>query len=304
MKGLWRAKALMLSIVFSFIPRPWLYRLGDLWGTALFKWSPLGRQVVRNMTDVFGERMSASEVLRHAEAVFRNQAKVNLEYYLFSRMTLQRLGDLVKVEGISHVDQALSQGRGVIVFSLHMGNMNLAQALALRGYPVSILRGARKRRSKEMPIGTQLSRRVLSRDVIPANRLREMYRCLERKEVVGFMLDGLVGGRYDAVPFLGKPMAFSDGMVRLASRTGAALVPIVALRLPDNRVRLLFHRPIEITEGEDRGPSLRETLRRCLAVFEPFLYADPGQWLKWTDYHVRQQLLDDAQSEGDRERGK
>lgn len=292
MAGLRKLEVYLLSRLVPRLPKAWLYRLGDLWGRMAFRYAPVGRQVVRSMTEVLGDRFPPDAILGHAEAVFRNQAKVNLEYYLFAGMTRQRLEDLIEVEGLHHVDKALAGGKGAIVFTLHMGNMSLAQALALRGYQVNVLRGVRERRVKGS-IGTQMTRRVLTGDVVPVNRLRELYRCLRRNEVVAFVLDGMVGDLDCTVSFMGRPVAFSDGVIRLAARTGAALIPLTALRRPDNRIRLLFHEPIDQAGS---GLTARDTLRRCLAVFEPFLYADPGQWLKWTDYHARKRLMAGRQS--------
>jgi len=62
-----------------------------------------------------------------------------MEFARFRRLSRRELMGMVDVEGIEHLDAALSHGKGAVLFSGHFGNWELLGALlARRGYPLHV----------------------------------------------------------------------------------------------------------------------------------------------------------------------
>ncbi|RLA48942.1 MAG: lipid A biosynthesis acyltransferase [Gammaproteobacteria bacterium] len=92
------------------------------------------------------------------------------------------------------------------------------------------------------------------------------------------------------VPFFGRDALTSTSAARLALRTGAALVPGRAERLPGGRFRITMYDPIICPNPDapidEQALALTELIYRH---FEDWIREDPGQWIclkrRWPKAH-------------------
>jgi KDO2-lipid IV(A) lauroyltransferase len=106
--------------------------------------------------------------------------------------------------------------------------------------------------------------------------LREALRCLKRGEVLGVLIDQDTSVDSVVVDFLGRPAKTAVGPVKIAARTGAAIVPMAMLMAEDGRYRLEIGQEITI-DGVDT--SLVKDVERCSKAVESFIRAEPSQWV-------------------------
>ena len=78
------------------------------------------------------------------------------------------------------------------------------------------------------------------------------------------------------VDFLGKPAKTAVGPVRLASHTGAAIVPLAMLLTDRGEYRIEVKEPIFVSA--DAG-ALSGEVERCSKAVEAFIRTDPEQWV-------------------------
>ena len=119
---------------------PWLgYRLARPIGWLLYVVHCRLRKVLRhNIRHVLGPGADPSEV----EAVVRrtcvNIIKGHYELFRLSRLNHDQIKSLVRIEGFEHIQQALAQGRGVVVVSAHAGNVDLVGQIPMAyGVPMT-----------------------------------------------------------------------------------------------------------------------------------------------------------------------
>lgn len=227
-----------------------------------------------------------------AAGVLRTAAQVN-DGAIFEVLTLGHddldpaaLIEPVQVEGLERLRPILEAGCGGMLLGMHMGNgILLAARLASLGFPVHIVYRDPRRLQPGL-LGHCLSRTgagaiEIDRDN-PTRSFRRMLAALQRGELIYVLMDQ--GSKREGVelPFLGKTMIMPTGLVRLAERTHAPIVP----------VRVLADRPdwrFEISEPLDPEPTTDRMLRAIVASMEHQILARPDLWAwhqrRWKRYH-------------------
>jgi len=99
------------------------------------------------------------------------------------------------------------------------------------------------------------------------------------------------GQKGEAVPFLGGTLLLPGGPVKLALATGAPIVPIFSVRLPDGKVKLLIEPPIDAAAMDGAGAGPHPALLKFASVLERYVKAYPDQWLL-----LQPALVEDAAS--------
>jgi KDO2-lipid IV(A) lauroyltransferase len=110
--------------------------------------------------------------------------------------------------------------------------------------------------------------------------MSEILRGLKRKEIVGFVMDQFTGAPFGArVPFFGVPVGSQTALATLALRTGAPVVPAIAVRGANGRYRIRFEAPIPIAEDPDYEKSVILTTASYVRHTEAWVREFPSQWL-------------------------
>jgi KDO2-lipid IV(A) lauroyltransferase len=79
----------------------------------------------------------------------------------------------------------------------------------------------------------------------------------------------------------------------LALRTGAPIIPGVAVRIAEGRYRMIYEPPIE-PPAADSPDAVRELTQRCTDVLEMYVRRHPSLWLwmhrRWRDLPKRDEV--------------
>lgn len=217
-----------------------------------------------------------------ARQCYRQLGMSAAEFFRLGRADRQTILNQIDVEGLEYVDRARAQGRGVILFSAHLGNWELmAIVITLLGYRLH-------------PVARSLGNPWLNRLV---NRIRGRYgsrvldkkseaapgaiiQALRRGDFIGILLDQNMAP-YDGifVEFFGRPACTSKGLALVARRTGAPVLPAFIVREKVDRHRLIFGPPLEMAKSRDVERDILENTARCTAEIERTIRAHPDQWL-------------------------
>ncbi len=231
---------------------------------------------VANLRLVYDGKHADSELRRIAREAFKNLGKFAYDAVRMGKYDPEELDRMVEVVGLDRVDRVLSQGRGVIGLTGHIGNWELLGAyLSLRGYPINVLvTRVRNRRLDDLLVGL---RRSAGMTVLERSRsLLGAFRCLKKGEILGVLIDQDTSVESVLVDFLGHPAKTPVGPVKLASGTGAAVVPMVMLMTPDGRYRVEIKEPITVGGN---GDALDRDVQKCSKAIEEFIRSEPTQWV-------------------------
>jgi len=182
--------------------------------------------------------------------------------------------------------------QGVLILTGHFGNWEMfAYAYGLLGHPVTLVHQTIKNPLVDDFVegmrsggGTRLFRKQ--------EAARSVLRALKERKLVVLPLDQNQSRRAGIfVDFFGLPANTSDGLARIALRTGAPIYPAFLLRDGDRaRHRIVFLPRVEIAGIEDRDLAARELTQRCTAVLEAMIRQHPDHWL-WTHKRWRTRPL-------------
>jgi len=263
------------------LPTRQAFWLTDRMGDLAYRFDHEHREVaLKNLAAVFGGSSQDEEHHERARKIFRHFVRVAAEFALLPKLIRQRgLDDVIRVEGREHVEEALSGGKGVIVFSAHIGNWEVvaaaAEPLGLKIHSVG--------RSMDNPLLDRFLERERSRyarSVIPKEGgLREIVRVLRSGEAVAMLLDQHAGRSGIHVDFLGRPASTFRAAAELAVRFGLPMLGGFGIRVEDTpRFRLTFDPPLVPDTGVETGQEVRRLTQAASDSIARQVMAYPEQW--------------------------
>src|SRR5579872_72984 len=121
-------------------PQAVMYLLADLMAAVLFALANGKRRVVEtNLRQVLGPELTAAEVSRHSRIVFRQAARNYVDILTLGHQTSDEVRRRIMVEGWDNLAETLAAGKGVVLISPHIGNMDVVvQYMALHGRPITV----------------------------------------------------------------------------------------------------------------------------------------------------------------------
>lgn len=254
-------------------------QIGARFGRAIYRASRKHRErALSNLRLVFPE-MTAEAREGLARETFEHFGRVTADFLVSEGRTRAEYDSQTVIEGREHLDQALAQGKGIILITGHFGNWERIGAwLSLHDYPVTVVqRDTRSTRLNQMVQSLRESpgTRVIGR----GDAARPLLQRLRQNQLIGILPDQNSDEIY--VPFFGKPAGTVLGPGVLAERTGAPVLPCWCVREGFGRYRMIFEAPLEPEPGYDvKGEGY---IRAINAALERIIRRHPEQWLWFHD---------------------
>jgi lauroyl/myristoyl acyltransferase len=198
------------------------------------------------------------------------------------------------LDGVERLSDGLARGRGLVMVCSHLGpwDAGLVAFNASSGRVAVLAEVVRPRRLFEhlcagrarlgvtvIPIdvaGMREADPVIARR-IGAGALRQVFTQLRGNGMVAMAMDRDLTGAGVPLPFFGTPTPIPLGVVDIAIRSGAALVPAWSVR---ENGRLCLHALPEIAydAAAPREAEVRRVARASLAALEPVIRQHADQW--------------------------
>ena len=204
----------------------------------------------------------------------------------------------IKVEGAAHLDAALAQGRGAILWVGHFAFNSNTTKMALHRLGHRILHLSRPEHGfsktrfgiailnpvRCIPEDRWLAQRVVFDRRAPAAAMRKLVQALRAGKPVSITAGNWEGSDLAEGELCGGRIAVATGAARLAAATGAALLPVFSVRDPKLGFRVVIEAPIELQRTGEidalSGAAVAEFLRR----HEPWVRGFPDQWRGWKEW--------------------
>lgn len=241
------------------------------------------RHIARVNLKIAFPGISSREISGIARRSFQNTAMNLVEMSRIRRLNSANISSLVAydpVDGLDNYRAARSMGKGMLYLTGHFSSWELLPiAHALYGHPLNfvtrpldnaVLDGyfERLRESK--------GNRVIHKK----DAARTILKCLKENRAVGILMDhntSLLEGVF--ADLFGVPAATTTGIVLLALRTGAPILPGYLTPMRNGRYTIKFLPPVEVTRTGDRVFDIEGNTRRLNAVIEGIIREQPESWL-------------------------
>ncbi|HZS79662.1 MAG TPA: lysophospholipid acyltransferase family protein [Ktedonobacteraceae bacterium] len=274
------------SLIVLYLPRRPVLALSRFIGLLAWLFAKDAReQATRNMLHVFGPDIQSSRAGRRrlhktVRGIFQNSARNYLEALYLPHLKAEAiLRSMPYIEGIEHLEAALAQGKGVILFSAHFGPFDyIAQWFAAKGYSITI--PVEHLQDERMLALVLKLRRALGVQFTPLGGsapLRTMISALRKNQLVVLTTDRGVQGEYVEVPFFGAPARLPAGAVTLAQRTGAILLGAFGWRESSTRYGGRFI-PVTLALPEEERANSELLQRKIVEAMEEVIRTRPDQW--------------------------
>jgi len=222
---------------------------------------------------------SDARVREIARESYRGLGRVTIESIILSREPKETV--IAAVSGTENwelLEEALAEGRGVVLVSGHIGSWELSAAyMAARGVPVDAI---------AMHMANPLSdgffkrtrERFGTRVLFDDEAVRAIPRAFRDGRAVGFLSDqGALGLAATFVDFFGRPAKTPRGAAVFALRSKLPMLFVAAIRQPDLSYRFIV-RTVPLAESGDRERDVDDTVRNYTKVIEDCVREHPEQY--------------------------
>jgi phosphatidylinositol dimannoside acyltransferase len=270
----WGALSGPRSLV-RFSPKP----IGAAFGLAL---PALRGRIVRNLRRVYGPRGALREQLDAVETL-SNYAACFAEAIASGRTDV---APRVAVRGEERLRTAVAAG-GVVLVTAHIGPWELAAQLLSRELSADVILVMEREANAEAGElqdhhRGQRGLRVLHIGEHPTDAL-PLIAHLKKGGVAALQLDRVPpSGRVLAVSLFGEPFGVPEGPFRLASLSGAQVLPVFARRIGFFEYELEISEPISL----GRRPSteqLQAGAQQATSAMQAFVAQCPTQWFHFSE---------------------
>lgn len=204
----------------------------------------------------------------------------------------------MSLEGEEHLKAALAQGKGAILwvapFVFNSGPTKIA--FHQRGHRVSHLSSPQHgfsatrfgisylNRIRCVPEDRHLAQRIVYDRSAPSTAMRRMMRALKAGEVVSIVAASTEGNDLAKGAILGGRLPVAVGAPRLATLTGAPLLPVFTIRDPALGFRVIVEAPIALAADLSSDERCLAAANAFLRRSEPWVRRYPEQWRAWSKW--------------------
>lgn len=271
MTGQWAAYlALRVAVaLLGALPEPAMRHLGRMGGLAWYVLDPHRRRMVRRHMRRLGEPAS------RARDVFASYGRYWAESFWVRPRRLSRLWSTMTVDGLEHLEKAISGGRGAVVVLPHLGNWEAAAVIGLQLH-LPLVAVAESLSNRHITAWFTRQRNMFGIEIVLTGKGRvsaRLRRAIEDRKVVCLLSDRDLSGRGPEVDFFGERTTLPAGPVSLALRTGAPLLPAAIYFEHGPGHHAVIRPPLDLPAGDTAAAV--QAVANCL---EEMIRRAPGQW--------------------------
>lgn len=260
--------------VINLLPFKAQIRVGKWLGHLLYHLAKSRRHVAAVNIRLCFPELSEAEQKQLVKDVFINNGIGIIETAMAWWSDRESFRQRVSLEGREHLDQALAQGRGVILLGAHFSTLDLGGLLFSLFYPLHTMYRPHNNPVMEHVIERGRLRSISS--LIDRSNFRAVFRALKRNEIVWYAPDQDFGPTNSVyAPFFGVPAATVTATARLAKISKAPIILLSHHRTSTGRYNLRLHPPVE----DFPKTSEEESATRINAELEVGIRYEPSQYM-------------------------
>ena len=268
----------ILEFIAVSTPYPVTYFIAEFGARLYFLFGFNVKIIKKNISKVLNIDFNSRQTHRLAADIFVNWSKNIVDFLKHSIISREKLKERVEVKGLEHLDNALKNGKGVVIFTAHIGNFEWgACRLAIEGYNIWGLSLFRKSKlTRKFFESRRLSKGFKT---LYVNRVLNIFRILKNNEIIAIPSDWDPSGRA-ARPFkfFGEIAYLPTGALQVALKSGAALLPCFIWRKDKYNHLLVIGNPLELIIEGDKEKLINRNMKKIRKIMEGYIRSHISEW--------------------------
>lgn len=223
-------------------PLKWLWRMASALGPIIYRFNKREREVTeRNLTVVYPDLANAERQTLARQSLRHSTATMLELGHAWMAEPSKVEASILTVQGREKLDNARSEGRGVIVLAPHFGNWEVLNFWLSSHFPFTAMYEPPKITALDPVI--RHGRERMGASLVPTNPrgVAALLKALKRSEAIGILPDQEPDwGSGVFAPFFGRDAYTATLLPKLVARTQARVVTGVALRVPGKGFAIHF----------------------------------------------------------------
>lgn len=258
----------------NLLPYSLQLKIGAALGTAIKALASRRRHVAEVNIRLCFPQLSESEQAKLVAETFKNNGIGIIETAMAWWSDRESFRTKVSIEGKEYLDEALSEGKGVILLGAHFSTLDLGGLLFSLFYPLHTMYRPHNNPLMDKVITKGRLRSIES--MIDRSDFRSVIRALKRNEIVWYAPDQDFGPKHSVyAPFFGVSAATTPATAKLAKLSKSPVILLSHHRAPDGSYTLRLHPRIEHFTLEDDVNSAT----RINQEIEMGINYDPSQYM-------------------------
>ena len=299
MSNAWQYYVLkMMSRMVCLLSYSWVLLLGDNIGKLYYYIASRQRQrALSQIQECLGISVEAAE--QTITSLCRKLGQTFLEVLYTPALTPAKMQEYVTIENRHYLDQAMSNGQGVVLLAAHIGNWEwLGASLAMAGFPVAsvIKRQPNDQHTRilneyRQMVGIELYTRGTTELISAA-------RALKHGKLIGLLADQDAGPHGLFIEFLGKMSSTPVGPTIFAKKFSVPVVPVFIVRKPAGGHRVIMHQPMYYHDTGKVDEDIYRFTMETTKIIEETIRQYPDEWLwfqkRWNTSQPEQRMGEQA----------
>jgi KDO2-lipid IV(A) lauroyltransferase len=236
------------------------------------------QRTIQHLTLAFGNEKSREEIRRLARDVFRHFAVAGVDAIRIPQMIEKGMDHFVTAENFHIIDNALAEGKGILVLTGHFGNWEVMGAyVAQKGYPIKVI-GAPLDNPWLDRFLVDMRNRAGYANIMRGDGARAIIRALKSGHMLAMLIDQDTKVNGVFVDFFGKKAHTAVGPVVLAERFGAPIIPVFMRMKPDLTYHIECFPPVPLTWTGNKEKDILVNTQKCSDAYEAVIRRYPEQW--------------------------
>ena len=235
--------------------------------------------VYSNLKIAFARSKTPDELKEITKSLFKNFGQNIIEIFLMPLINSKNCDQFIKIEGKEHVQEALKQGKGVILLAMHFGSWEMASlACFMLDTPYHVIVKPQKKFSKLGELLNSYRGCAGSGVISRGSGTREIIKTLKKNELIGMVVDQ--GGKDgELVPFFGRYASMSSGAVRLSLKLGVPICCSVIVREHGAQHRLIINKALELENTDTIEHDVIVNLSKIMVIMEHYVREYPSDYM-------------------------
>ena len=257
---LWLAK----WFTFKFLPTQALLSMARSWGSLHYRFKHKRKQVRKQLQAYYGQSKTPDEIEEISKRHFQYFQELKIARIWPQRRDFNTAK--FDVEGRDYLDDALDQGHGAILLTIHFGYGRLIKHLLGRsGYDVTVVGNTSPNDELEgwsqfryffhtRLLRLPFFRAVDDNDLPTGINIRPIMRAIQSNKIIVMAADGRNASNFVSTTILGKKRTLATGSVSISIASGSPILPtfVVDSEHGASRLKLLIMEPL--TASSEKGP--------------------------------------------------